>query len=217
MFLGLLLSQVLAVVIALHVLENGFHFLCLLLPFFLVHLGLATEKLLIGHPVAASQAIPEGSELSVVVVEVEMVHGVAGSSVDHGAVGNIFTIVDQDGPEVDETEEENICELLEREDKREQVVRHTLRPAIKRVERMRCKGTRHDPLVVRLVQSLIDQGVVQASVNPVNAEIGERDEQRELNEAVKPERLLVECIVQFGVTTDLCDQERGSQKRHNGH
>ena len=206
-----------AVVIALDILENGFHLLCLFLPFFLVHLGLATEKLLIGHPVAASQAIPEGSELSVVVVEVEMVHGVAGSSVDHGAVGNIFTIVDQDGPEVDETEEEDIGELLKREDEREQVVRHTLRPAIQRVECMRCEGTRHDPLVVRFVQSLIDQGMVQSSVDPVNAEIGERDEQRELKETVESERLLLECIVQFGVTTDLCNQERGSQKRHNGH
>ena len=82
---------------------------------------------------------------------------------------------------------------------------------------MRREGARHDPLVVRFVQGLVDQRVVQATVNPVDAKIGERDEQRELYKAVAPERLIRERVIEFGVTTNFRDQERRSEERHNGH
>lgn len=216
-FLRLFLSQVLAVILAFNILEDRLHLLGLSLPFLLVHLCLAPEKLFVRLPVATTQAVPKGSELSVVIVEVKMVHGVAGGSVDHRAVGNVFTVVDQNGPEVDETEEENICELLERENEREQVVGHTLRPTVHRVESMRREGARHDPLVVRLVQGLVNRRVVQATVDPVDAEIGERDEERKLNDAIAPERLIRERVIEFGVTTNLRDQERRSEERHDGH
>ena len=63
------------------------------------------------------------------------------------------------------------------------------------MESMRRKRCRHNPLVVWLVQTLVYGRVVQATVNPVDAEIRERDEQRELNEAVELEWLLRERIV----------------------
>lgn len=113
-FLRLFLGQVLAVILTLNFLEDSLHLLGLSLPLLLVHFCLATEKFFVGLPVATAHAVPQGGELSIVVVEVEMVHGVAGGSVDHRAVGNVFTVVDQDGPEVDETEKENVGELLER-------------------------------------------------------------------------------------------------------
>lgn len=100
----------------------------------------------------------------------------AGCSVDHRAVGNVFAVVNQHGPEVDESEEEDVGQLLEREDEREHVVRDTLRPAVKWVKSVGGEGTRHNPFVVRLVQGLINKRVVQAAVNPVDAEIGEHDE-----------------------------------------
>lgn len=192
-FLGF--RQVAAVVIALHILEDGFHLLGLTLPFLLVHLGLTAEELFVGLPVATTQTVPEGSKLSVVVVEVQVMHGVASSSVDHRAVGHILAIMDQDSPEVNESKEEDVGELLEREDEREQVVGHTLGPAIQRVESMRGVRARHDPLVVRLVQRFVDARVVQAAVDPVNAKIGERDEQWELDDAVELKWLLRERIV----------------------
>ena len=82
---------------------------------------------------------------------------------------------------------------------------------------MRREGARHDPLVMRLVQGLVDQRVVHATVNPVDAEIGEHDEQRELDEAVAPERLIRERVIEFGVTTNFRDQERRSEERQDGH
>ena len=145
------LCQVFAVVLALDVLEDSLHLFGLSLPLFLAHFRLAAEEFLIRLSVTASETIPESGELSVVVVEVEMVHRVAGSTVNHRAVRNIFSVVDQDSPEVDEAEKEDVGEFLERKDERENVVGNALRPAIQRMERVRCIRAGHNPLVVRLV------------------------------------------------------------------
>ena len=89
-----------------------------------------------------------------------MVHRVACCAIDNGRVSNILSIVDHDGPDVDEGEECYVCELLEREDKREEMVRDGLSEAVQGVEGMGCERRGHDPLMVRLVQSLVDRGVV---------------------------------------------------------
>lgn len=80
-----------------------------------------------------------------------MVHGVACSAVDDGAVGDVFTVVDHDGPEIDKHEENDVSPFLEREDEWEDVVGNTLRPPIDGVEGMGRIGSRHDPFVVRFV------------------------------------------------------------------
>ena len=107
------------------------------LPLLLTHLSLATEQLLVGLAVAPTQAVPQGRELAVVVVEVQVVHRVAGGSIDDGAVGHILAVMNEDGPQVDKGEQENVCDLLQREDEGEDVVGNTLRPAIERVESVR--------------------------------------------------------------------------------
>ena len=49
--------------------------------------------------------------------------GVACGAVDDGAVGDVLAIVDEDGPDVDEDEEGDVGDFLEREEEREDVVR----------------------------------------------------------------------------------------------
>jgi hypothetical protein len=102
------LGLVASIVAAFDFLDNVFHFLDLALPLGRSHLGLAAEELVVGLAVAATETIPEGGELSVVVVEVQMVHGVASGTVDDRAVGDVFTVVDHDGPDVDEHEKSNV-------------------------------------------------------------------------------------------------------------
>ena len=108
----------------------------------------------------------------------------AGGSVDDGRVGDVFAIVNHDGPDVDEHEQGDVGELLERQHEGEDVVWDGLSEAIERVEGVRGKGRRHDPLVVRLVQALVNHRVVQTAVDPVDEEVGEEQEQRELEEVV---------------------------------
>lgn len=215
--LGFFLCQVCTVVVALNVLENGFHLLGLSLPLFLVHFRLASEKFLVRLTVAASKTVPESCELSIVVVEVEMVHRMAGRAVDYRAVGDIFPVMDQDGPQVDEPEKDDVGEFLKREDEREQMVRNALRPAIQRMECVRCIRTGHDPLVMRLVERLVNQRVVQSAMDPIDAKIGEGDEQGELQEAVVGEGLLGESIVELRIPPNLGDQEWRGQQGHDGH
>lgn len=54
-------------------------------------------------------------------------------------------------------------------------------------------------------------------MDPVNAQIGESDEKRELQNAVVWERLVRKRIIEFSVTADLSDQERRGQEGHDGH
>ena len=78
------------------------------------------------------------------------------SPIDDFAVHSVFAIVDHHSPDVDEGEKNDICELLKRENERKDMVGDTLSEAVKRMECMRRKGRWHDPLVVLLVQTLVD-------------------------------------------------------------
>lgn len=80
----------------------------------------------------------------------------AGGAVDDGAVGHVLAVVDEDGPDVDEDEQGDVGELLEREEEGEDVVGERLGEAVDRVEGVGGEGAGHDPLVVWFVQALVD-------------------------------------------------------------
>ena len=111
--------------------------------------------------------------------------------------------MDENSPQINETEKENVGQFLKREDERENMVRHTLRPSVQRVESVRSIRARHDPLVMRLVQGTVNARVVQTSVNPVNEEIGKADEERELQNTVVWERFFGDGIVEFSVSANF--------------
>ena len=75
----------------------------------------------------------------------------ASGAVDDGRVGNVLAVVDHDSPDLDESEQRDVGELLQRENEGEEVVWEGLREAVKRVEGVRGERRGHDPLVVRLV------------------------------------------------------------------
>jgi hypothetical protein len=214
--LDLVLGFVAAVVAALDLLDNGLHLLDLALPLLLAHLALTAEKLLVWLAVTAAEAIPEGGVLAVVVVEVEVVHGVAGGTIDDGRVGYVFAIVNEDGPDVDKGEEENIRKLLEREDEGEDVVRHTLEVAVERVEGVRGVRGRHDPLVVWLVQRLVYEGVVQTAVDEVNPKVGKDEEDRELKPIVPRTGTVGAVVVELRVAANLSEEEGNGEDGHDG-
>ena len=58
---------------------------------------------------------------------------------------------------------------------------------------------------------------MQASVDPVDEEIGKADEEGDLDEAVVREGLFGGCVVKFGVSADLQNEERSCQQWHWGH
>lgn len=214
--LGLHLLNIAPIIVALDLGNHLIRILSLLIPSGRQVLQLLAEQLIVGLAVAAAQTVPQGRELAVVEVEVEVVHGVAGGAVDDGVLGVVLAVVDHDGPDVDEHEEGDVGELLEREDEGEEVVGEALGVAVERVERVGCVGRGHDPLVVRLVQVLVDARVVQPAVDPVDAEVGEAEEERELQDVVPPAGALVHRVVDLGVAADFDEEPGSGQGGHDG-
>lgn len=99
----------------------------------------------------------------------------ASSAIDDGVVRDVFAIMNHDGPKIDEDEEDDIGKLLKWEDKGKHVIRKALSETIQGMKSVRGKWSWHNPPVVRLMQALVDQWVVQISVDPVDAVVREAD------------------------------------------
>lgn len=80
----------------------------------------------------------------------------ARGTINERRVRNIFSVMDEDGPDLDETKETQIGKLLQWEDKWKDVVWKALHETVDGIESDRCVRSGHDPFVVRLVQMLID-------------------------------------------------------------
>lgn len=145
-----------------------------------------------------------------------MVNCVASGTVDDGRVVGILAVMDQDCPDVDEDEEGDVGELGEREDEGEDVVGEALCISICGVEGVRGEGSRHDPLVVWLVDVFVDLGVMEAAVDPVDAEIGEADEEGELRIVVPAARAILCGIINLGVAADFEEEPGDGEDGHDG-
>jgi hypothetical protein len=214
-FLSFYLRLILAVIFAFNLLHHFIDSLSLLFPFVLAHLELLLEQLVIRLPVATPHAVPERCELPVVVVEVQVVHGVTSGAVDDRRVMCVLSVVNEDRPDVHEDEERNVGELLQREQKGEDVVGQTLCVAIHGVKSVRGKRCGHDPLVVRLVQRFVHALVVQTAVNPVDTEIGEAYKKWELNPVVPRSWTLLGCIVELRVAAYFSQEPWRCKDSHN--
>lgn len=94
-------------------------------------------------PVGASQAVPQGEVLAVVVVEEQVVVGVVSRAVDGAgqSVGDaVVAVVDGDGPDVDEHVQGQVEHLVEGEEEGVDVVRESLHEAVYRVEGVAGEG-----------------------------------------------------------------------------
>lgn len=101
-------------------------------------------------------------------------------SIYNRRISNILAIMNHDRPYIDKDKEGHRCKLLQREEEREQMVWYALCEAVQWVKSMGCIRGWHDPFVMRLMQLLVDQRVMQATVDPVNAEVCKQEEEREL-------------------------------------
>jgi len=101
---------------------------------------------------------------------------VARCTIDNWRIRNVFSIMNHHRPDIDEDKEDNVRILLQWKDEWEHVIRYRLRETIHGVESMRGIWSWHDPPVVRLMDMLIDSRMVFSSVDPVNEEVREDDE-----------------------------------------
>jgi len=90
------------------------------------------------------------------------------------------------------------------------LVRKGLDISIKRVESQSSPRSRHDPLVVRLVDVLVDTGVVLDAMNPVDADIVENHVQSSGSEQPWP-AIVADIGIKQALATDLSEEPRQRQ------
>lgn len=110
-----------------------------------------------GALVGSTNLVPQGEVLPVVVVKVEVVVGVVGRAVDDVPKQSgdaIVTVVDGDGPDVDEDVEAQVGDFVQGEEEGVDVVGQALHEAIHGVEGMAGEGRCDLPEVVGFVEAL---------------------------------------------------------------
>lgn len=160
--------------------------------------------------VAATHPVAPGKVLAVVDVEVEVVQRVMRGPVDdlfQWRVADHVAVVDQDGPAVDKDKQANVDESVQREQKDKDVVRQRLRIPVHRVERVRRKRCGHQPLVVRLVDVLVQSRVVLEPVHPVDAKVGKEQEEGHAEHGVD-NAVVGDVGVELRVPPNLGDEPR---------
>ena len=95
------------------------------------------------------------------------------------------------------------------------MVGHALREAIQRMESVACVWSRHDPFVMGFVENLVNLWVMQASVDPVDEEIGKDDKQGELHVVIQGKWLIGQIIVEFSVAANLAEEEGRGENSHD--
>lgn len=169
--------------------------------------------------VGVEVAVSPGEVLAVVDGKVHVMQGVVGGAVDElfePVAGDHVAVVDENGPHLDEDEEAQVEVLLGREDEDEDVVGQRLDVAVERVEGEGGPGRGHNPLVVRLVDVLVDAGVVLEAVDPVDEQVVPDHEDERGRDEPAP-AVLVDARVQQTVAAHLGEEEGQRQDVDKGH
>jgi len=115
--------------------------------------------------------------------------------------------VDHDRPNVDNDKQAEIKVLVEREEENEEVIGQRLHVAVKGMKGVRCVRSRNDPLVMGLVESLINPRNVQPAMDPVDAHIGEEEEEENREGPVR-DAVVADVVVKPRVALDLTPKPR---------
>lgn len=140
----------------------------------------------------------------------------ASTPIDDGTVGNVLPIVNENRPNIDKDKEEDVREFLQREQEWENVVWYALRETIHGMESMARVRRRNDPLVMGLMERFVDQFVVKASMDEVDAKIGEEEEQWNLRPVVPNTGALGCRIIQLAVAQHFRQEKWRCKDGHYG-
>ena len=111
-------------------------------------------------PIGARKSVPEGEVLTVVVVVVQMVVRVVSRTIDVGSEKRwypVVAVVDADGPEVYQEEQDQEDVFVDRKKVGIDVVGHALQETVQWMEGVAGKGAGDLPGVVLLVEVTVDQ------------------------------------------------------------
>jgi len=72
----------------------------------------------------------------------------------------------------------------------------------------------HNPFMMRFMQPLVYERVVQPPMNPIDEKVGEQDEEGELNDVVEQERSVRGRVVKFSMAADFAEKAGCGQESY---
>lgn len=93
-----------------------------------------------------------------------------------GMTGDHVRVMNKDTPEVHKHKKTEIKPSVQREEEDEQMIRHRLQVTIEGMKCVGGEGSWNEPLVMWLVDILVDQWMVQGAMYPINAVVSEDQE-----------------------------------------
>ena len=117
------ITRILSIILPLNFSLYLLHLNSLLIPLLGSHLSLFLKQLVTRLAITPTKSIPQSRELTIIEVEVHVMRRMASSTVDYRWICDVFSIVDHDGPDVDEAEQCDVSKFLEWENEGEDVVR----------------------------------------------------------------------------------------------
>ena len=153
-----------------------------------------------GGLVGTADTVPDGGVLAIVIAELNVVDGVVTSAVEERA-SKVHLIVNADSPAVDAEEEGKEQPIVDGEQVDGDVVGDALAETVHGVESVAAKGGGVAIRVVGLVDQLVDEGVVQAAMGPVNQTVSEGEEETEAEDHVGP-AVVIDIGVDFRVPAE---------------
>lgn len=96
------------------------------------------------------------------------------------------------------------------------MIRHTLSEPIQWMKSVARVRRGHDPLVMRFMQRLVYQRMMQSAMDPVDEEIGEADEEGELEDVVEGKGRIGGAIVEFGKSAHFTEKQGRGENGHYG-
>ena len=98
----------------------------------------------------------------------------------------VVPIMNRNCPHIDEDEENQVSNLVQREEKWVDVVRAALEESINRMEGMTGVWCRHFPCMMIFVDSFVEVLAVKTSVNPIDTKVCEEYERHNLEQNSPP-------------------------------
>lgn len=164
-----------------------------------------------GVPVGAPNSIPQGEVLPIVVLKEEVVVRVVGGAIDdlHQLAGDpVVTVVDGHGPDIDKDVQTQVENFVQGEKEGVDVVGKALQEAIHRMESMAGKRCWDFPHVVGLVEVLVNQPVMEKTVDPIDAHVSKKQEGDHTENQSRPTKCkVVDTVIKFAVSSDLSKEQ----------
>lgn len=113
-------------------------------------------------------------------------------------------------PIVHDHEQSKVEPLMHREDKHKEVIGAALKESVDWIESVTGEWGRDDPKMMGLMEVLVDFGMMEASVDPIDAHVSEEQKEKEGEYEILP-AVIVNVTVKSAIASDFSNEKHSGQ------